>query len=537
MIKLNPFAISGLLIFLTSIPLFMLILPSWHKKLSKVFFFHILSIFLWGTGAIITGLISSSLESCIPTWKIAFTPVPFIATTFFHSVSILNDTRKNKILIYLLYLQATYFTIITLSGHMFIPRYETFGSLIYPHGSIHFKIAFIIWGTLIFAAHSIMIKHYKKINYGSRKNLFFFIIATTIGYLGSITNFLPCFGIHIYPFGNFLIPIHSIIVAYAILRHQFLDINIVVKKSIIYTILISFVFVSYLVIIVITERLLQNFLGYQSLIISGLSAFTLGIIFVPLRSKIQYFLDKIFFHGSQIEISEQNERLQKEILKSERHRILATMASGMAHEIKNPLTPIKIFAENLPEKLEDKEFLTKFAGIVQHEVDRIDSLVNQLLDYSKPIPLKLENIELHPFLNQTLDFLNSQMLKQMIKTSTKFAKQPVFIYADKQQMKQAFLNILLNAIEAMSKGGQLTISTQIIKNQNVEINIQDTGPGIPEELLKKIWEPFYTSKTKGTGLGLAITRNIIKEHSGKITIKTEEKIGTQFIITLPKTIT
>jgi signal transduction histidine kinase len=359
-------------------------------------------------------------------------------------------------------------------------------------------------------------------------------MLSLIGFGGGIMNFLPAFNINIFPYGNFIIIIPSFIVTYIIFKHQLFDIAVVIKKSFIYSILITIISLTYLIIVVSLERLSQGVVGYRSIYISIFTAFGFGLVLVPLHKKIQHCVDNIFFKGSQEEIARQNELLREQVAQAERLKTVATLASGIAHEIKNPLTAMKTFTEHLPQKMDDKEFLSKFSRIVGHEVDRIDNLVHQLLDFAKPSPLTLAKINLNELLCDTLDLLSSHFVKCRIQLIRNFecSKNFSFVLADFNKLRQAFLNILLNAIEAMPDGGTLTVQLAI-HDSRITIYVIDTGPGIPAKDLKHIFDPFYTTKDHGTGLGLSITQRIIEEHSGKIFIESEAGKGTMVRIEMP----
>ena len=194
------------------------------------------------------------------------------------------------------------------------------------------------------------------------------------------------------------------------------------------------------------------------------SATFIALIFIPLRNFIQNFIEKNLFRGSYMQIAEENQLLRQEIIQSERLKSIAVLASGMAHEIKNPLTPIKTFSEQLPSRLDDKEFLLKFSRIINKEVDRIDSLVQELLNFAKPSPPQLKQVNIHQLIEQTLDLLNNEIIRHKINLNTSFENKNILINIDPKQIKQALLNIFLNAIEAMPNGGTLTINTSVIAN-------------------------------------------------------------------------
>ncbi|NQU19406.1 hypothetical protein HQ550_04575 [bacterium] len=233
-------------------------------------------------------------------------------------------------------------------------------------------------------------------------------------------------------------------------------------------------------------------------------------------------------------------------MRSEKLKAVATFASGMAHEIKNPLTAIKTFAEYLPQKTEDKEFLGKFSKIVGSEVEKIDNLVHQLLDFSKPAPLQLKKADIHKLVDETLELLNNQFIRHNIKVNKNYSDFEMIAVIDRNQMKQVSLNLFINAIEAMSNGGTLTVSTELVnsgeirdnscKKRFVRICVQDTGCGISEKDLPHIFEPFYSTKEKGSGLGLSIVYNIIKEHKGSIKAESRINKGTKFVIELSNNI-
>jgi signal transduction histidine kinase len=250
---------------------------------------------------------------------------------------------------------------------------------------------------------------------------------------------------------------------------------------------------------------------------------------------IQSFVEKNVFRGSYIQIAEENEKLRQEILQTERLRSVATLASGMAHEIKNPLTVLKTFSEYLPQKLNDKEFLRKFAPMISSEVDRIDSLVHDLLDFAKPADPIFKRTLLYSLLDPTVELLSNETIKHQIHIHKEYATAlDLELELDANQIKQALLNIFLNAIEAMPTGGELWIHTSLIKeNKVLQLRIRDTGKGIPAEDHSHIFDPFFTKKDQGTGLGLSITHEIIKKHSGRILVKSQLGQGSEFTIELP----
>ncbi|MGB2661640.1 MAG: ATP-binding protein, partial [Candidatus Omnitrophota bacterium] len=324
--------------------------------------------------------------------------------------------------------------------------------------------------------------------------------------------------------------ISMLIMTYAIAKHNLLNINIVIRKGLVYSVLISIITIFYTVIALLVENLFRGIIGYRSLPITIFTITLLVIFFQPLKNRIQKIIDKYFFHGTIDQIDEENIKLREELQKSEKLKAVATLAAGMAHEIKNPLTSIKTFNEYLPSKHKDLNFVNKFNKIVGDEVDRINYIVKQLLEFSKPSELELKETNVTELLDETLDLLNNDFLKHNIKLEKKYSPLPP-LKIDPLQIKQVFLNILLNAIDSMKGGGVITIEAR--ESKEITIAIADTGKGIEKEDLKRIFDPFFSKKEDGTGLGLSVVHGIIEKHGGKISVESAPDKGTCFEIALP----
>jgi signal transduction histidine kinase len=227
---------------------------------------------------------------------------------------------------------------------------------------------------------------------------------------------------------------------------------------------------------------------------------------------------------------EENELLRQEVAKTEKLKTIATLASSLAHEIKNPLTSLKTFTEYLPQKQNDPEFMKKYQEIIPHEISRIDNLIHDLLAFSKPSSPEIKEIRPNNIIQNMLIMMEQRMKSSQIQTIIEL-NAATTIKADPNQLKQALFNLILNALDAMPKGGKLTIKTEE-DSQFYIITIADTGVGIEQEDLKHIFDPFFTKKEKGTGLGLAITQRIIEKHGGKIDVESKINQGTIFTIQL-----
>lgn len=205
------------------------------------------------------------------------------------------------------------------------------------------------------------------------------------------------------------------------------------------------------------------------------------------------------------------------------------------HEIKNPLAPIKTYIQNLRNNINNTAYLDKITKIIPEEVDKITDIINQLRDFAQPPPLTLSKVNIHSLIDKRLSFLEQEFTSRNITVEKQYFPTIPEINADPIQLERVFINLFLNAIDAMPGSGILTISTEIDSNNFILIKASDTGIGISKEDLPHIFDPFYTKgKQKGTGLGLAITYQIIREHKGIILVDSIPGKGAIFSISLPK---
>jgi signal transduction histidine kinase len=207
---------------------------------------------------------------------------------------------------------------------------------------------------------------------------------------------------------------------------------------------------------------------------------------------------------------------------------LGLFSASVAHEIKNGLTAINTFVEVLLEKGEDREM----AEVVHRELKRIDGLATQMLRFAAPKPPTLAPVNVDALLDHALRLLEHQMTARMISLQRDYRAAPHTVRGDESQLQQAFMNLLLNAVEAMGNGGELTVATETGADK-LKISIRDTGAGIAPENLPHVFETFFTTKKHGTGLGLAICKRVVEEHHGAIEVQSEAGRGSTFLITLP----
>ena len=456
----------------------------------------------------------------------------YIPVLFFHfSLKLVNTSKK-----YILLTGYIYITLIAIST-LFFPEYYVssiqpkLNFTFYPTAGPLYIFWIIYYLLYLLLSCNVLLSALKSphIVEQKRNQIKYILLALIVGPLAGAMTFFLWYDIQIPPFGVHFVPLYTIFVTYSIFKHQLMDIKIILKKTLVYSLLVSVITIFYFIVIYSLEKAFSLFLGHHSIPLAIIIIAFFSIIFIPLKNKIQYFIDKYFFHGSIGQIDEENTLLREEIQKSEKMKVVATLAAGMAHEIKNPLTSIKTFTEFINKKKDDPEFLDKFQDIVTSEVNKIDSIVKQLLEFSKPQELQLKETDINKLLDETLNLLNNDLLKHNIKTEKNYSTLST-IKVDPVQIKQVFLNLLLNAIDAIDKDGKITISTETTNNDQICITIEDTGKGISKEDLKHIFDPFFTKKDSGTGLGLSIVHGIIEKHGGKIDLKSTLLKGTTFII-------
>jgi two-component system sensor histidine kinase HydH len=225
--------------------------------------------------------------------------------------------------------------------------------------------------------------------------------------------------------------------------------------------------------------------------------------------------------------------LQERVRRSERLASLGRLAAGVAHEIRNPLSSIRGFAQFFQNRFKGQEKEQEYASVMVREVDRLNRVITELLDFARP---KEPHRELHSageILEQTLKVLESELAKKNIAVEKKLEASLPRILVDRDQLSQALLNLLLNALESMEGAGKIRISMESGGAEVLAISISDTGRGIPKEDLERVFEPFFSTKRKGTGLGLAIVHQIVESHKGEIKVESRAGEGTTFRITLP----
>jgi len=229
--------------------------------------------------------------------------------------------------------------------------------------------------------------------------------------------------------------------------------------------------------------------------------------------------------------------LEERVRQSDKVAALGTLAAGMAHEIKNPLTSMNALSQLLPARRHDDEFIDKVIEIMPKEISRINRIVEMLMEFIRSTTPNLSLVSIKDILEENIKYFKEQADKSSVKIEAKFADVPL-VEADQEQISQVFSNLMLNSIQAMPRGGTLKVEIREgrkVENvlQTIEVEVSDTGHGISPDNIKKLFDPFFTTKHAGTGLGLSISHSIIDNHKGTMNVKSEPEKGTSFIVILP----
>src|SRR3989449_7717961 len=238
-------------------------------------------------------------------------------------------------------------------------------------------------------------------------------------------------------------------------------------------------------------------------------------------------------------------QLENDLRRSDRLAALGTLAAGLAHEIKNPLTSLLTFSKHLERKFDDENFRARFGSVVPREVERINGIVERLLELARPPRVSFSLVRLPELLDRALELYGDQLDDRRIEVVREYARDVPQIQADKEALYRVFVNLVTNAFDAMPRGGRLTVRADWVVSgdplpparrrtgNRVRVEVEDTGTGIEPSETDRIFNPFYTTRDSGTGLGLALAHKIVQDHGGRISFTSAPRRGTTFTIVLP----
>ncbi len=254
-----------------------------------------------------------------------------------------------------------------------------------------------------------------------------------------------------------------------------------------------------------------------------------------LEQKLRYQKTSIRLEESYDKLRGQADQLleiEEQLRRADRLSAMGELSAGMAHEVRNPLASIKGTAEILRDGIDSSDKKYEFAQILVREVDRLENVVRDFLSFARPDKGVSEEVSICAAMDDVVGLTRQQASKTGVEIVLNCSKNLPLISGNFEQLKQAFLNFVLNALQVMPNGGKLIIKGEVEQNF-LRVIFTDNGPGIPEELQGRVFNPFYTTRQEGTGLGLAITHRIIDAHGGRVTLESKLGAGATFTVELP----
>ena len=502
-----------------------------QSKLNQLWCWMSLAITAWGTWIAIA-FSTNNYPLALFTLRIADTVAIFIPLLYLHFIITFlqrNDQRRVLTVCYALSILLACFGFSPLyiseaRTKMGIHNFAEAGPLFWIFFALY------VWEPL----HAIRLTwQARQLSTGTRRaHITYVLAAGLVGFFVGGAWFPLCFNIPVSPLPGCFVWLYCIFVTWAVFKYQLFDIRVVVRKSLVYSILITLLTVGYFGMLYLIEQVFQARFGYRSPLVSVTAFALMALAFQPLKVAIQRGVDWLFFRAPHEELVKRMERFEQESRQSEKFKAVATLAAGLSHELRNPLQSIRTFAEFLPQRYDDPAFREKCKEVMQTEIARVNDLLKQLMDFAKPKSPTLQPMEPHKILDSTLDFLNAEFLVRQVHLEKKYEANGVQIQADSDQLRQVILNLVLNALQAIGKEGRVVVSTHQ-ENGWFTLEVTDTGPGIDPKILPKLFEPFATNKLNGTGLGLSIVHAIVKEHRGVISAQNQPGGGATFRVKLP----
>jgi signal transduction histidine kinase len=667
------FSISGLFIAGTSLILTFILLIYGRSKLHRIWTLLNIAVLVWGVGCFLAGRASSPVDA-LNSWRIAISGGLFIGVFFYHMVYIFSETRKKGELITVYAVGVCFFLLTVATEYTLTNWHLVFDAIYYPGATVLYGGMVASWVVNVYFGLMVLNKTRRDSKGIKRIQAKYLLLAFLIGFIGGGPTLIPAFHLNIYPIGNFGIPVYTFIVTYAILRHRLMDIHLVIKKGMVYS-LSAGIMASLFVILVLTmTEYVENVAGLTSHAITIIPALTIAVLFNPLKNSLQKIIDNTFYKRTynyfdvirdisrklttmfemntinefiantifdtlglnsiyvltaasgrncevvyqrfnkhtkkkELNIAEQgnlanNSELIRFMIESEDilindelpafekkigqdgiqkirreielfggevaapvfiegqlalililgeklsgdmftredinllNTILASigmMSATFAHEVRNPLTSLKTFAQLMPEKYNDEEFRDGFSKIVVGEIQKIDDLISDLLDFSEEKKsARISEYDLVGIVDETIDYVKGKLglATKNIVIETKYASESVIMIGDVKQLRQLFTNLVTNGCQAIKGEGTLRVEIRP-DGDNVNIAITDTGKGIHPDEIQIIFDPFVTSKEAGTGLGLPISKKIVEEHNGSLHVESTLSEGSTFTVTLP----
>jgi two-component system NtrC family sensor kinase len=643
----------------------------------------------------------SSVQTAESVARYGYSGIIFIPIVFFHFVVEFTKADQQRLLSYLFYTLGGIFLLSTWFTDSFVSGVYQYSWGYYPRGGpLHLVYLFFLLVMLLSGLKSLWRFKQQSVDQPTRLNQTKYVIASTIIYSMAGVDFLANYGLAYYPLGLVFTNVHACIIAYAIIQYRLLDVSVVVKRSLIYALILTGLLVPCYLVVIQGQLYAFGQISYTFSFVTLLLLIGVGFLFPKFRFKTEDALERVLFRrrvdyrdtllrssrdmvsivdvkllsenlvhtigkslgiekvsllldsaangkydleasvgmdfdqservflsregplmkllqwrrepvvkeelewipvgpetpqtvetmtklgaeislpimskdrligvlnlghkedrtlysnedlellstlANQAAIAIENARLyenlkqsQDTLRRADRLSSLGLLTAGLAHEIRNPLVAIRTFTQLLPERYDDAEFREGFQGLALKEVDRICGLINDLLSFARPSKPNVAPENVNDVVDNIARILETQAKEKSVSISRDFGENLPKVWIDREQMKQVFMNLILNAIQAMKEGGSISISTRPVSRNGaqpsgdfVQVEVRDTGIGIPEEDLQHIFDPFFTSKDEGSGLGLAVSHQIVQEHGGFVTVESQIGKGTAFFVHVP----
>ena len=231
------------------------------------------------------------------------------------------------------------------------------------------------------------------------------------------------------------------------------------------------------------------------------------------------------------------EQTRRRLMSAEKLASVGKLAASVAHELRNPLTAIKMWLFSIQKTIGPNEELDRKFGTISEEIARMENVIRNFLEFSRPPALKLQPHDASVLLDSTMELIGHHIEGRNIRIIRQDTRPLPRVRADADQLKQVFINLLDNAAEVMADGGEIHLSAAVEGDADgrtmVVVRIRDTGPGMPDDVRQRVFEPFYTTKEEGTGLGLCIAARIMARHGGRLVLESSTPQGTEFSVRMP----
>lgn len=514
---MNPFSFSGLLAGVSSLAFGLLVfLKSENKRIGRIWLLFSLSVSVWGFGGMAIGLLQNP-DHALFVWRVSFScGVIWIPILFHHFVSIFCFSERKKSN-FSSYLAGVVFLIIAPTSLFFSSVRSEFREFFYAEPGLAFPFFTAWWFGSVVYSHVVLIRAMKGSSETKRNQIKYFFLATAVGYGGGGMDFLPIFGVNLYPWGNFAITLYPLIMSFAILRYRLMDIRIFMRRAgllvLVYGVLVTF------------SAPALFFLHQKAMNPTGVSNVLIGLEVAVLATALSLgpFLYAYFIKQSSF--------------------FREDAMAGLTHELKSPLAIIQSAVEMLARKPASQQFDPKqqadYVEMIQRNAERLSRFIEELLVVFKPSNdrplLSIQETNLVDIFQRVARDFGDQLAGKNLTLSFNTQKE-VVVLCDPNRIEKVLSNLLSNAIK-FSKDGKIELSVEENRDQ-VKIILQDYGEGIPAEDLSRLFERFFQGTKhgrKGTGVGLAVSKTWVEAHGGQIGVKSDgEGKGSRFWFTLPK---